>query len=270
MRISRARLTPAGSEPIVFRMSSAPNPLPSIVRVRHEAKRRNLTVTRLERLAPTMLRTVLGGAELAGFTSLGFDDHVKLFFPEGQAAPVMRDFTPRHYDAATGELWIDFYLHETGPAATWASQVKVGQILTVGGPRGSAVISLEGIDSHVLIGDETALPAIGRRLAELPASSSALVLRESDGGAQGYPLQSRAALRVVEVARAPQSTVPAQEIIDTLRSLTLPAGRCFVWVATESQAARAIRRYLTDERGLDRHWIKAAGYWQRGASGTHD
>jgi NADPH-dependent ferric siderophore reductase len=272
MRVSRADLpglTAAGEGPIVFGMSSAPNPSPSITRVRHEAKRRNLTVTRLERLAPTMLRTVLGGMELAGFTSLGFDDHVKLFFP-AEAAPVMRDFTPRHYDAAAGELWIDFYLHETGPAATWAAQVAVGHTVVVGGPRGSALISLEGIDSHVLIGDETALPAIGRRLAELPPNTSALVLRESDGGAKSYPLQSRAPVKVVEVARDGQGAAPAQEIIETLRNLTLPAGRCFIWVATESQAARAIRRYLTDERGLDRHWIKAAGYWQRGTSGTHD
>jgi NADPH-dependent ferric siderophore reductase len=249
---------------------SAQNPRPSISRVRHEAKRRNLLVTRVERFGPTMLRIVLGGEELPGFTSLGFDDHVKLFFAGGEQTPVMRDFTPRRYDAAAGELWIDFYLHETGPAATWAAQVAVGQTLDVGGPRGSAVISLEGIDSHVLIGDETALPAIGRRLEELPATTSALVVRESDGGAQSYPLQSRAALTVVEVARAAQGASPGQEIIETLRKVRLPEGRCFIWVATESQAARAIRRYLTDERGLDRHWIKAAGYWQRGATGTHD
>lgn len=251
-------------------MSSVSNPLPSITRVRHETKRRNLTVMRVERLAPTMLRIVLGGAELERFTSLGFDDHVKLFFPDGEGSPVMRDFTPRQYGAAAGELWIDFYLHETGPAATWAAQVRVGQNLVVGGPRGSSVISLEGMDSHVLVGDETALPAIGRRLEELPASFSALVVRESDGGATDYPLQSRAALKIVEVSRAAQGVSPGQEIIEALRKLTLPSGQCFIWVATESQAARAIRRYLTDERGLDRHWIKAAGYWQRGASGTHD
>jgi NADPH-dependent ferric siderophore reductase len=43
-----------------------------------------------------------------------------------------------------------------------------------------------------------------------------------------------------------------------------------VWVAAESQVARTIRRYFTDERGIDRHWVKAAGYWQRGATGVHD
>lgn len=242
--------------------------LPSITRVRHEVKRRNLTVLRLERLAPKMLRVVLGGEELAQFTSLGFDDHVKVFFPATET--VMRDFTPRRFDASTGELWIDFYLHDIGPAATWAAQVAVGQSLTVGGPRGSAIIALEGIDSHVLIADETGLPAIARRLEELPASTRALVIVESDGGAKGYPLASRAALSVVDVVRGKHRAGPAADIIETLRGLEFPSGHCFVWVATESQGARAIRRYLTDERGLDRHWIKAAGYWQRGAVGSHE
>jgi NADPH-dependent ferric siderophore reductase len=245
--------------------------LPVVTRVRHEIKRRDLTVLRLDRLAPRMLRVVLGGPEVAQFTSLGFDDHVKLLFPgEDPATPVMRDFTPRRYDAATQELWIDFYLHDTGPAGTWSAQVKVGQKLTVAGPRGSAVIALDGIDSHVLVGDETALPAIGRRLEELPEGVRALVMIESDGGSKGYPLQSRAALEVVDVTRAGQSNSPGQEIIARLRDVQFPAGRCFTWVATESQAARAIRRYLTDERGLDRHWIKAAGYWQRGKTGAHE
>lgn len=246
--------------------------LPDITRVRHELKRRNLTVARLERLAPKMLRVVLAGAELAQFTSLGFDDHVKLIFSAagGPDEPEMRDFTPRRFDADAGELWIDFYQHEAGPAAAWAAQAAVGQPLTVAGPRGSSVIALDGIESHVLVGDETALPAIGRRLEELPAGTAALVIVESDGGSKGYPLKSRAALEIIEVERPGRSAAPGAGLIDALRRLKFPPGRCFTWVATESQAARAIRRYLTDERGLDRHWIKAAGYWQRGSIGTHE
>jgi NADPH-dependent ferric siderophore reductase len=255
--------------------------LPSIVRVRHETKRRRVIVTRVERLAPQMLRIVFGGEELEGFTSLGFDDHVKLFFPSGAAENfAMRDFTPRRFDAQARELWIDFYLHEAGPAATWAAQAAVGQLLSVGGPRGSFIISTEGLDSHVLIADETGLPAIGRRLEELPANTRALVVIDSDGGAAGYPLESPAALEVINVSReaSGQARVSreasdearAAALINSLRQLEFPPGQCFTWVATESQAARAIRRYLTDERGLDKHWIKAAGYWQRGTTGTHD
>jgi NADPH-dependent ferric siderophore reductase len=50
-------------------------------RVRHELRRRQLAVQAVEKISPKMVRVTLSGEELAGFTSLGFDDHVKLLFP---------------------------------------------------------------------------------------------------------------------------------------------------------------------------------------------
>ena len=96
-----------------------------------------------------MVRVALTGEELHGFTSLGFDDHVKVFFPTSAAPDLaMRDLTPRRYDAVSGELWIDFFLHEAGPAAGWAKDAAVGQPIMVGGPRGSSgLASPRGIDS---------------------------------------------------------------------------------------------------------------------------
>lgn len=258
--------------------------LPRVTRVRHDTTRRRLTVARVERLAPKITRVVLGGDDLRGFTSLGFDDHVKLFFPTGPggadpggpAEPAMRDFTPRRFEAAAGELWIDFYLHvagpgphEAGPAAAWAAQAAPGQHLDVGGPRGSSVISLEGIDSHVLVGDETALPAIGRRLEELPPHARAIVVLDTEAGADGYPLATRAQVDVVRVPTgAPASR--GERIIGTLRTLPNLEGSCFTWIAAESHVARAIRRHLMSERGIDKRWIKAAGYWRHGTVGTHE
>ena len=241
------------------------NDVPQINRVRHEAPRRTLTVARVERLPPNLVRVVLRGEALHGFTSLGFDYHVKVLLPEG-----MRDFTPRRYDATAGELWIDFFLHAGGPAAAWAAQASVGQTLEIGGPRGSMIIAPEGIDAHVLIGDETAVPAIARRLEELPASVPVLVLIEHDPSSGRPVFAHRPALEVVDVPRDGLAGPPAHELIDALRRVKFPAGRCFVWVAAESRAARAIRGYLRDERGLDKKWIKAAGYWQRGSAGKHD
>jgi NADPH-dependent ferric siderophore reductase len=263
---------------------------PRVARFRHELKRRRLTVTRVERLPSNMVRVVLSGEELRGFTSLGFDDHIKLFFPSrpdhqgianvsGSPAvaattdavpPEMRDFTPRRFDAEAGELWIDFFLHEGGPAASWAAQATVGQTLQVGGPKGSAVIAPEGIDAHVLVGDETALPAISRRLEELPAAARILAVIEIDADTERPVLASRATVAVVWVVRDGRTGPPAHQVIDALRNLRFPPGQCFVWVAGESRAARAIRGYFRDGRGFDKKWIKAAGYWQRGATGAHD
>ncbi len=107
-----------------------------------------------------MIRITLTG-DLDGFTSLGFDDHVKLFFPDGTANAdgtpnaLGRDFTPRRYDRAANTLEIDFAIHEAGPATRWARRRKPGQTLPLGGPRGSFVIPTS-YDWHLLIGDETA------------------------------------------------------------------------------------------------------------------
>jgi NADPH-dependent ferric siderophore reductase len=246
------------------------NEVPNVLRIRHELRRRRLTVARVERLPPAMVRIVLQGAELEGFASLGFDDHVKLFFPEPAAAGglAMRDFTPRRYDAAAGELWVDFFLHEGGPAASWAAQATVGQVLEVGGPKGSSVLALDGIDGHVMVGDETALPAIGRRVDELSPGTRTLVVIESDANAVRPVFPSRPGLDVLWVSRGPQNDLPARRIIETLGGVGLPPGRCFFWVALESQAARAVRKYLCEERGINGKWVKAAGYWQRGTPGT--
>jgi NADPH-dependent ferric siderophore reductase len=113
------------------------------------------------------------------------------------------------------------------------------------------------------------LPAIGRRLEELPAAVQTLVVIELDPGSDRPLLPNRAAMEVVWVPRAGDSGLPAYEVIDVLRRLKFPPGRCFVWVASESRAARAIRGYLRNERGLDKKWIKAAGYWQCGAEGAY-
>jgi NADPH-dependent ferric siderophore reductase len=247
---------------------------PLVTRTRHELTRRTLNVVRVERLPPGMVRIVLGGDELRGFTSLGFDDHIKLFFPQGNeepgAAPPMRDYTPRHFTADPDELWVDFYLHGGGPATSWAAQARVGQTLLIAGPRGSSVIAPEGIALHLLIGDETALPAVGRRLEELPLSSGAIVVIEIEAGSEPPALSSQAAVQYVWVLRDPHIGSSQQAIIEALRGLEFATHRCFAWVACESRTARAIRTYLRDERGFDKRWVKAAGYWQQGATGTHD
>jgi NADPH-dependent ferric siderophore reductase len=252
------------------------NEPPRITRIRHELKRRQLKVARVERVATQMLRIVLQGPDLQGFTSLGFDDHVKLFFPssasldptsEASAADA-RDFTPRHFDPTTGELWIDFFLHATGPAATWAARATVGDTLIVGGPKGSAIVATDGIGVHVLIGDETAFPAISRRLQELPAEARALVVAESDVDTSWPEFAGRPALETIWVHRG--SSNDAGALIDRLRTLDFPSNGSFVWVALESQSARAVRRYLREERGIAKDWIKAAAYWKQGAIGTHE
>ncbi|WOL29049.1 siderophore-interacting protein [Pseudomonas fragi] len=246
----------------------------TIHRVMHEIKRRKLEVLRVVDLTPRMRRITVGGPQLTGFVSLGSDDHVKLFFPqtaEEQAAletlelsagqkggmPPMRDYTPRRFDLNTFELDIDFVLHGDGPAATWAAQATPGQYLHIGGPRGSMVVP-DIFDSYLLIGDETALPAIARRLEELPANRRALVVIEVENALEEQPLHSAAAVDVIWVHR----DVLDEDLLKTVEALSIPEGALYTWVATESALSRKVRRVLLDTHGLNEEFVKAVGYWR--------
>ena len=60
-------------------MNIESNNLPRRVqRLRHELKRRELDVVRVETISPHFRSVTLGGAALAGFISASFDDHLKL------------------------------------------------------------------------------------------------------------------------------------------------------------------------------------------------
>ncbi|AVS72264.1 NADPH-dependent ferric siderophore reductase [Paracidovorax avenae] len=275
-------------------LSTPPQPSPAQVearalqRVRHELRLRTLTVQRAERITPHCVRVTLGGEELAGFHSPGFDDHVKLFLPDpstgepvlpafdaqgaavpGAPRPAMRDYTPRLHDDRAGTLTIDFALHDAGPATAWALQAAPGQRIAIGGPRGSLLVPL-AFDGYVLVGDDTALPAIARRLAELPAGTPALALIEVDGPADEQPLPTQAAARIRWVHRSGAAPGEGSRLLEALRALPLPAGDVHAWVACETAAAKALRAHLVDERGVYPKWIKASGYWRRGSAATHE
>lgn len=233
-----------------------------IIRVRHELRRRTLTVLRTERLTPYMQRVTFGGEELEGFTSPAFDDHVKIFIP-GPAGLEGRDYTPRRYDPQTRELTLDFALHDAGPATAWARQAKHGQTLLIGGPRGSSLIPVD-FDWWLLIGDETALPAIGRRIEELPSGTpvtSIVVIPDRDDE-QRFATQANH--RAIWVHRASMRSDESSALLAALVDEVPPSGDGFIWIAGETGVARALRRHVLEVMQHPFPWTKVSGYWTRG------
>ncbi|WP_199154307.1 siderophore-interacting protein [Chromobacterium sp. ASV23] len=255
----------------------------TIQKLRHATRFRLLQVSRVTRLTPAMLRITLSGDDLEGFVSASFDDHIKLFFPApGEAKPaapsmgeggmsfpanrpkpVMRDYTPRRYDAAKGELDIDFVVHAGGVAAQWAVNAKPGDYLGIGGPRGSRVVPT-GFDWHWLIGDESALPAIARRLETLPAGArgQAWILVDDEDGR--LPLAAPAGVEIVWRYRK-----RGQDLLQAIEQTALPAGEGYVWAAGESGEMRPLHKHLLAQ-GLDKERMRVAGYWKRGDAGAHE
>jgi len=243
---------------------SSPQEIPAsrVQRVRHEIRRRDLEVARVETLSPHFRSVTFKGEALEGFVSASFDDHIKLILDAGGPAPVMRDYTPRRYDPVAQELTLEFAQHGDGPAALWAAQVQPGQRATIAGPRGSFIIPLD-YDWHLFVGDETAIPAIARRLEELPAAAPALVILQVPDTADRREFRTAADLRLQWVAEP-------GDLLAAVRALALPAGEGYAWCAGEAAAMAALRRLLVEEKGHSRHAIRAAAYWKQGASGHHE
>jgi NADPH-dependent ferric siderophore reductase len=250
--------------------------------LRHPLRIRHLQVLRTQPLTPHMRRIVVGGPALDGFVSAGPDDHVKLFFPNADGAFVLptmtdsgpvypadaapspaRDYTPRHYDAATQELTLDFVLHGDGPACRWAARANPGDPLVVGGPRGSFVAA-DDYAAYVLIGDETALPAIGRWLEELPAGARVDALIEIPGFADRQALPSHAQVRITWLERNGVPMLGSQLLEDALRDFEAPDGDAFYWIACESARARMMRKFVEGRLNVPKEWIRATGYWKSG------
>lgn len=263
--------------------------MPTVERVRHQPRTRLLEVREVQRLTPHLVRISLSGDDFSGFESAGADDHVKLMFAadgsgrpvlpnpdpdgprfaDGVIPPVLRDYTPRRFDAEAGELVIDFVVHGDGPASTWAANATPGSLVGQGGPRGSLVVS-DDFDWYLLAGDETALPSIARRLEELPAGTRAIVIVEVADAAEELALETRADLELSWLHRGGVEPGLSDLLEQAIRSLELPAGDGFAWVAAEADRVRPLRAHLREERGLPKPWTRITGYWKRGTSDHHD
>ncbi|SRR5690554_261618 len=254
-------------------------------RVRHETRMRLLEVVAVTDITPLMRRFRLKG-DMTGFASPGHADHIKAFFfadgvepflvpigPNGAQwpgeRPQMRDYTPRHWDVDAGWIELDFVLHGDGPASTWAAKATIGSKLVIGGPRGSLVVP-PAYEWYLLAGDETALPALGRRIEELPAGSRVLAVIEVADKTEEQALATAADLSLTWLHRngAPAGTTSL--ILDAIRGLTFPAGEAYAYIAGESTMSKAVRAHLTDERGFNPEYIKAAGYWLLGVADAQE
>ena len=60
------------------------------------------------------------------------------------------------------------------------------------------------------------------------------------------------------------------ELLSAVRTLVLPTGEGYAWCAGEAVAMATLRKILVEEKGHDRHAIRAAAYWKHGAVAHHE
>ncbi len=241
---------------------SWPDTAPKIERLRLPLVKRSLIVSEKFYLTPNMIRIVLTGEELAGFQSPSADDNIKIFTPDADGGTTMRSYTPRSFDAERKELVLDFAVHEAGPATQWALDVEIGDEALIGGPRGSKQIVGE-VDSWLLIGDETALPAMLRRIEEASPEARFTLVASIPGQEDEQSPDAIADTSTHWLHRNGRPADEASVFIEALDKTEIAPGT-FVWLAAEGDVTRTVRRYLNEQRGVPLRWIKATGYWVKG------
>ncbi len=242
-------------------MDLFPSPMRRVQRVRHELRRREVEVARVESASPGFVSITFAGDELADFVSDSFDDHLKFMFDTPQGEAQRRDYTPRRFDRVARSVSVEFALHGHGPASDWARQAAPGQRAVLAGPRGSMVIPTD-YDWHLLAGDATALPAMQRRLEELPAGTRAIVVAQLPV-ADRREMTSAADLQLQWVS-------DSDELLAVLRALTLPPGEGFVWAAGEAADMAHLRQLFLLDKRHPREALRVAAYWKRGATAFHE
>ncbi|HET6500354.1 MAG TPA: siderophore-interacting protein [Amycolatopsis sp.] len=238
-------------------------------------------VLRTERLTAHLIRIVAGGDGLAAFEPNGFTDaYIKVIFPVAGVAypepfelgtiraelprehwPRMRSYTVRSYDRHARELTIDFVHHgDEGFAGPWAAAAKPGDEILFSGPGGAYAPGTEA-DWHLLVGDESALPAIAASLEAMPEDVPVHAFVEVADAAEEQALTTKADARIRWLHRS-----AGADLVQAVRELDFPDGVVQAFVHGEAGFVRQLRRYLLDERGMRRDLLSISGYWRRGAT----
>lgn len=253
---------------------------------------REATVVRTDDVTPGMRRVTLGGPQLDAFTtregfgrpafaSPGFDDDIRLFFPyPGQSEPVLpiqqevgvvipkeprplnRVYSVRRWDPEKRELDVDFVKHGVGVATTWAYRAVPGDRIHFAGPNISRAYPAMA-DWLLVVGDDTALPAIGRLLEDLPEDARAQVFIEIADESHRQELPEPPGVEVVWLVRDGAEAGTTTLMLNAVRAADWWEGQPFAWIAGEQAAVRDIRRHLVEERGVPKADIEFTGYWRR-------
>ncbi len=219
---------------------------------------RTTTVIATDWITPHMVRLVVSGPELEGFSVGEFTDHyVKCRFGE-----TTRTYTVRDWDPELLQLTLDFVVHgDEGLAGPWAAHAAPGDTLLLNGPGGGYSPSPTAA-WHLLSGDESALPAIAVALQRIPAGVPVFVVAEVDGPADQLPLATPGELKLQWIHRRGAIGEDPDLQLNLIRQLELPDGVGHAFIHGEAESVLRIRRHLLQDRGMARDQMSATGYWK--------
>lgn len=245
------------------------------------------TVVRRRQVSPHVVRVTLGGEELSRYEYRGFDQWFRLAIPvhvgdrldnlPGRfgmggylkylslpkgTRPVIRNYTVRAFRRDPIELDVDFVVHGSdGVAGPWASAVEPGA--EVGFIDQGCGWVPPRADWHLLVGDESGMPAIAGVLRDIPRDARGHALIELFDERDRQQLDEPAGVTVHWLVRDPAAE-PGDAVLPALRTLDFLAGTPYAFAVGESAVATGVRRHLVNDRGVPKSQITFCGYWKRG------
>jgi NADPH-dependent ferric siderophore reductase len=181
---------------------------------------------------------------------------VELLLREDSGRRVKRRYTIRHARPAAGELDLDVLMHGDGPGARWGAAAQPGDVVEFQGPRGK--LELRSASWHLLVGDESALPAIAGICEALAGREPAVAVIEVQDAADQLPVA--ADVRWVHRGSAPAGGVDL--LGNALDGLKAPVG-AHAYLMGETRAMVALRS-IVEARGVAHDAIFVKGYWNLG------
>ncbi|MGO2931925.1 siderophore-interacting protein [Microbacterium sp.] len=236
------------------------------------------------RLTPHLVRIVAGGPGIAAVEENGFTDaYTKMLFAPAEAGltppydmeqlreelpiellPSTRTYSIRRFELDAGRVWIDFVTHgDEGVAGPWATNAQPGDPVVLGGIGGGYAPDAAA-DWHLLVGDESSIPAIAAALEAMPADAVGTALLEVQNESEQLDLVAPDGIEVRWLHRGDSQAGTTDLLVDAVRALDWRDGRVQVFAHGERGAMKQLRPHLTEERGLDRTQLSLSAYWAHG------
>lgn len=243
-----------------------------------------LEVLASERLSAHMIRLTFGGPGFVDFQDKAVSDrYVKILFAkpelglmppydldalreqlEPEDFPVRRTYTLRRVDLDAQTLQIDFVIHgDQGLAGPWAQNAKLGDQICFTSPGGLYTPD-PAFARHLLIGDETALPAISAAVEDMTPEMVGDIYLEVAGPEDEVQLDVPNGITLHWLHRGGYYTPESTKLEETVRNAEWHEGAVQVFAHGERETMKSLRAYLNGERGVDRKSMSLSAYWAYG------
>ena len=250
-------------------------------------------VRETKRVTPHMVRVTFHGEDIKQLPVRGYDQWFRLFLPREDGTtdfdavperfgfggylkyltaksgtrPPFRSYTIRSHRPAVGELDVDFVAHgDSGVAGPWAQRASAGERVAVI-DQGRGFDPVDDAEFTLLVGDESALPAIVGILEHLARDARGLAIIEIPTEEDAQPVDAPPGFEIRWLPRSDPHDRPGTLALEAVRAFApeRPEG-LHAYLAGEQALVAESRRHLV-AAGVPKARIVFTGYWKVGRAG---